>query len=175
MFISSYHFTSHCQWIPTAVFLNYSPQVVYPQIIKIHGENLIYHKICHCSQNGGHNCSVDTLGPVYPGQVLQLDICTPCNDEPSILYAEVISIHLPKSICNVASHTETNIVYNYSNQANFTIVSETTNTCELFLATSSYSHYINEAFYVELLPCPLIILQFNVMLTLLDNSLYTAK
>ena len=149
-----YYFTPHCQWIPTAAFLNYSPQVVYQQIIKIHGENLTYHKICHCFKNGGHNCSVDTLGPVYPGQMLQLDLCTPCNDEPSILYAEVISIHLPKSICNVASCTQTNIIYNYSNPANFTIVSEATNTCELFLATSSYSHYINEAFYVELLPCP---------------------
>ena len=149
-----YHFTPHCQWMPTAAFLNYNPQVVYQQIIKIHGENLTYHKICHCSQNGEHNCSVDTFGPVYPGQMLQLDLCTPCNDEPSILYAEVISIHLPKSICNVASHTQTNIIYNYSNPANFTIVSEATNICELFLATFSYSHYINEAFYVELLPCP---------------------
>ena len=149
-----YYLTPHCQWIPTAAFLNYSPQVVYQQIIKIHGENLTYHKICHSSKNGEHNCSVDTLGPVYPGQMLQLDLCTPCNHDPSILYAEVISIHLPKSICNVASHTQTYIIYNYSNPANFTIVSEANNTCELFLATSSYSHYINEAFYVELLPCP---------------------
>ena len=84
-----YYFTPHCQWIPTAAFLNYSPQVVYQQIIKIHFENLTYHKICHCSQNGGHNCSVDTLSPVYPGQMLQLDLCTPCNDKPSILYAKI--------------------------------------------------------------------------------------
>ena len=37
----------------------------------------------------------------------------------------------------------------------FIIVSEATNTCELFLATSSSSHYISEAFYVQLLSCPI--------------------
>ena len=30
----------------------------------------------------------DLLGPVYPGQVLQLGLCTPCSDETFILYTE---------------------------------------------------------------------------------------
>ena len=47
-------------------------------------------------------------------KVLQVGLCTPCNDEPSVLYAEGISIHLPKSTCKVASHGETNFIYNYS-------------------------------------------------------------
>ena len=98
--------------------------------------------------------SIDTLGPVYPGQTLQLELCTPCNDEPSILYAEVSSIHLPNSTCKVASQTETNVIHNYSKPANFTIVSEATNVCKLFLATSSHLYHINEAFYVKLLSCP---------------------
>ena len=149
-----YHFTPHCQWIPNAAFHEYSPRVIYQQVIKSHGQSLIYHEICHCPQNGSDNCSVDTLGPVYPGQTLQLELCTPCNDEPSILYA-VSSIHLPNSTCKVASQTETKVIHNYSTLVNYTIVSEATNTCKLFLATSSYSYYINEAFYVELLSCPI--------------------
>ena len=149
-----YYFTFHCQWIPNAAFYDYNPRDIYQQIIKIHGQNLSYHEICHCPQNGSDNCSIDTLGPVYPGQTLQLELCTPCNDEPSILYAEVSSIHLPNSTCKVASQTETNVIHNYSKPANFTIVSEATNVCELFLATSSHSYRINEAFYVKLLPCP---------------------
>ena len=88
----SYYFTPHCQWIPNAAFYDYNPRDIYQQIIKIHGQNLSYHEICHCPQNGNDNCSIDTLGPVYPGQTLQLELCTPCNDEPSILYAEVSSI-----------------------------------------------------------------------------------
>ena len=150
-----YHFTPHCQWIPNVAFHEYSPRVIYQQVIKSHGQSLIYHEICHCPQNGSDNCSVDTLGPVYPGQTLQLELCTPCNDEPSFLYAEVSSIHLPNSTCKVTSQTETKVIHNYSTLVNYTIVSEATNTCKLFLATSSYSYYINEAFYVELLSCPI--------------------
>ena len=149
-----YYFTPHCQWIPNAAFYDCNPKIIYKQVIKIRGQNLSYHEICHCPQNGSVNCSIDTLGPVYPGQTLQLELCTPCNDEPSILYAEVSSIHLPNSMCKVASQTETNVIHNYSKPANFTIVSEATNVCELFLSTSSHSHYINEAFYVKLLSCP---------------------
>ena len=150
-----YHFTPHCQWMPDTVFHNYNPTVVYHQVIKTHGHNLIYHKICHCFQNGSYNCNVDTLGPVYPGQILQVELCTPCNNELSILYAEVNSVHLPYSACKVAPHGETNFIYNYTKPANFIIVSEATNKCELFLATSSFSHYISEAFYVQLMPCPI--------------------
>ena len=149
-----YYFTPHCQWIPNAAFYDYNPRVIYQQVIKVRGQNLSYHEMCHCPQNGSVNCSIDTLGPVYPGQTLQLDLCTPCNDEPSILYAEVSSIHLPNSTCKVATQTETNVIHNYSKPTNFTIVSEATNVCELFLSTSSHSHYINEAFYVRLLSCP---------------------
>ena len=61
---------------------------MYQQILSIRGQNLTYHKICHCSQNKSYNCDVDTLGPVYPGQMLQAELCTPCNAEPSVLYAE---------------------------------------------------------------------------------------
>ena len=148
-------FTPHCQWIPDTVFHNYNPTIVYKHIIRVHGQNLTYHKICHCYQNGSYNCNIDTLGPVYPGQMLQVELCTPCNHELSILYAEVNSIHLPNSACKVAPHGETNFIYNYAKPANFIIVSEATITCELFLATSSSSHYISEVFYVQLLSCPI--------------------
>ena len=151
-----YSFTTHCKWIPTAVFYDQNPKIIYQQIIKMNNQNFTYHKICHCTQNGSNNCSVDTLGPVYPGQILQVDLCTPCNDEPSTLYAEVNSIHLPDTACKVAPQTDkANIISNYSKQFNFTIISEATNSCELFLTASSYLHSINEVFYVQLLPCPI--------------------
>jgi len=73
-----YHFTPHCQWIPTAAFHNFNPKAIYQQIIQFCGANLTNHKICHCPQNGSIDCSVDMFGPVYPGQKLQLELCTPC-------------------------------------------------------------------------------------------------
>ena len=127
-----YYLTPHCRWIANAAFHNYNHSDVYQKVIKTHGQNLTYHKICHCFQNGSYNCNVDTLGPVYPGQTLQVELCTPCDNEPSTLYPEVSGVHLPNSTCKVASYTETNIIYDHSSTVNFTIVSEATDICELF-------------------------------------------
>ena len=151
-----YHFTPHCKWIPTAAFHGYSPKVIYQQIIKTDIPKFTY-EICHCTHNGSNNCSVDTLGPVYPGQMLQVWLCTPFNDKSSTLYAEVNSIHLPTSACKVAPQTE--IIYTiskYTKNFTFIIVSEATDLCELFLiAASSDTETIAEAFYVHLLTCPI--------------------
>ena len=150
-----YDFTAHCKWLPTAAFHEYKPEVVYQQIIKSQGQNFAYHKICHCPQNRSNNCSIDTFGPVYPGQMLQVDLCTPCNDQLYTLYAEVNNVQLPNTTCKVVSQTDKiNTISNYSKQVSFNIVSEATSTCELFLTASSYPYSINEAFYVLLLPCP---------------------
>ena len=150
-----YYFTAHCKWLPTASFHEYKPEVVYQQIIKSQEQNFAYHKICHCPQNSSNNCSIDTFGPVYPGQMLQVDLCTPCNDELYTLYAEVNNVQLPNTTCKVVSQTDKiNTISNYSKEVSFTIVSEATTTCELFLTASSYPYSINEAFYVLLLPCP---------------------
>ena len=149
-----YHFTPHCKWMPTAAFHGYSPKIIYQQIIKTSSPKFTY-QICHCTHNGSNNCSVDTLGPVYPGQMLPVELCTPFNEELSTLYAEVNSIHLPTSACKVAPQTE--IIYtisNYSKNFTFIIVSEATDVCELFLAAASDTQTITEAFYVQLLPCP---------------------
>ena len=151
-----YQFTPHCKWIPTAAFHDYSPKVIYQQIIKSNNQIFTHHKICHCPQNEIINCSVDTFGPVYPGQILQVELCTPCNDKPSTLYAEVNSIHLPTTACKVAPQTEViNTISNYSKNITFTIVSEGTNECELFVtAASSDAVSMTEAFYVQLRGCP---------------------
>ena len=88
--------------------------------------------------------------------MLQVELCTPFNNKPSTLYAEVNSIHLPASACKVAPQTE--IIYTiskYSKNFTFIIVSEATEVCELFLiAASSDTQTIAEAFYVQLLTCP---------------------
>ena len=151
-----YPFTPHCKWIPIAAFHGYSPKVIYQQIIKTNNPKFTY-KICHCTHNGSKNCSVDTLGPVYPGQMLQVELCTPFNNKSSTLYAEVNSVYLPTSACKVAPQTE--ITYTISKQCkNFTfiIISEAKDVCELFLiAVSSDTQTIAEGFYVQLLTCPI--------------------
>ena len=152
-----YHFTPICDWIPIAAFHEYNPIEIYHQVIKTGNQTLTHHKICHCPQNGTINCNVDTFGPVYPGQMLQVELCTPCNDKPSTLYAEVNSIHLPTTACKVAPKTEViNKISNYSKNITFIIVSEAINECKLFLiAASLLAESLTEAFYVQLRSCPL--------------------
>jgi len=97
------------------------------------------------------------FGPVYPGQMLQVELCTPCNDKPSTLYAKVNSIHLPTTACKVAPKTEKiNIISNNSKNMTFIVVSEAVRKCILFLTAVSLStESINEAFYVQLRSCPI--------------------
>ena len=95
----------------------------------------------------------------------QVELCTPCNDKPSTLYAEVNSIHLPTTACKVAPQNEIiNTISNYSKTITFVIVSEVTDACELFLkAASSDTGSITEAFYVQLRSYPIgFTLQFGL-------------
>ena len=149
------HFVSHCKWIPSSAFYGYNPGVINQQIIKTDQHHLNQHTfICYCSHNIT-NCSVDVLGPVYPGQVLQIDLCAPNGDEDSILYVETHSKFLPTSACKIAHQAELlQTISSYSTTVNFTIVTEEKETCEIFITASPCLYDIYEAFYVEISPCP---------------------
>ena len=148
-----HHFTSHCKWLPTSVFYSYNPGVINQQIIQTDQPNL-HSNICYCSHNIT-NCSVDVLGPVYPGQVLQVDLCAPNGNEDSVLYVETHNARLSTLACMIAHQTELlQTISNYSRTFNFTVVTENEELCELFLTASPCLHNIYEAFYVLILPCP---------------------
>ena len=154
------YYLSHCKWLTLAAFHGYSPGIINKQIISSDDHNCSYHKhICHCSQSEKVNCSIDELGPVYPGQTLQTNLCSVCNDDVStVLYAEVNNINLPSSSCKIVHHSQLiNLIGNHSNTVEYTIASSTSDNdkCELFLTVSPYLNIIYNAFYVKLLPCPM--------------------
>ena len=158
--VSYCHFTSHCKWVPSAAFYNYSSETINKQIIQNDDQNC-YHRnhICYCSKSNEINCSIDTLGSVYPGQILQTSLCNMCNnDNITVLYAEVHNVNLPSSTCKITHHSQLiNFIGNHSHTVNYTIVSSTPNSnrCELFLTASPFLNKIYDTFYVELLPCPI--------------------
>ena len=151
-----FYITPFCKWMPTAAFQKDNPKIIYQQIIKINNQKPIFHKICYCYLNQSKNCNMDTFGPIYPGQTLQLELCTPCKNELSIIYAEINNVHLPTVACKVAFLDEKiNIISNYSTKVNFTIVSGGTNKRELFLtAASADTASITETFNVLFSSCP---------------------
>ena len=152
-----HHFTTHCRWIPTSVFYGYNPGVINQQIIQTdQPHQLINHHtiICYCSHNIT-NCSVDVLGPVYPGQVLQVELCASHSHRDAVLYVETHNTHLPTSACKIAQQTELiQTISTYPCTFKFTIVTENKERCKLFLTASPCLHHIFEAYYVEILPCP---------------------
>ena len=151
-----YHFNPNCQFLPTAAFQSYDSEIINHQIIHIDDQQLNYHMICLCYDNGTYDCSRNELGPVYPGQVLQLGLCTPCSDETFILYTETYDSLQINTSCKIPNPAEIlNTITNYSKLMNYTIVSESPYNCKLILTTSSYQQqYAHEVFRVNLLPCP---------------------
>ena len=151
--INIHDFLTHCKWLPTAVFNGHNPGYINQQIIQVDGHQWIHHKhICYCPHDGEYNCTVDLLGPVYPGQMLQVDLCMPQADKSHRIYTETHAITLPNSACKLARQTEfINSIGNESKTFNFTIISEAYEVCELFLISLQF---IQTAFYVQLLQCP---------------------
>ena len=148
--LSFLHYIYHCKWIHTAVFRNYKTRDVNQQIVELH-QKQHHTTIFYCS-----NFNVDKLGPVHPGQILQVEFCMPCSDNYSVLYAETHNTFLPKSACNIADQTKVaNVITNNYKMVSYTIVSEDNDSCELFLTVSPYLYYIYEVFDVQLLPCPI--------------------
>ena len=150
---SMHDLLTHCKWLPTAVFNGHNPGYINQQIIQVDGHQWIHHKhICYCPHDGEYNCTVDLLGPVYPGQMLQVDLCMPQVDKWHHIYAGTHAVSLPNSTCKLAWQTEfINSIGNESKTFNFTIISEDYEACELFLTSLQF---IRTAFYVQLLQCP---------------------
>ena len=137
------HFTSHCKWLPSAAFYDYRPEHINKQIIQNDDNNCNYHRYkCYCFERKTINCSIDTLGPVYPGQTLHTKLCNLySNNVSTVLYAEVHNINLPNSTCKIAHQSQLiNIIGNHSNTINYTIISSAPDldNCELFLTATPF-------------------------------------
>ena len=147
-------YLTHCKWLDKSLFSNYDPGYINQQIIKVNAHPWIHHKsICHCPRDGPYDYTVDLLGPVYPGQKLQVELCIPQaeSDEDYILHVETHSASLPNSACKLVHQSElVNTISNYSKLFNFTVISDI-EFCELFLTAQPP---FKAVFYVQLMPCP---------------------
>ena len=154
------YYTFHCKWLPRAIFHGYHPADINKQIIRTDDKQMYQHtRVCHCFMNNTYDCSLDVLGPVFPGQVLQVDLCVPHESDDDEIFALYVDTHnkfLPSSACKVAHQNQMiSTISNSSKTYNFTIVSDSTNECELFLTAQPDLYKIYDAFYVQLLPCPI--------------------
>ena len=160
------HLTSHCKWAPGTAFQDAPPSVVNQNIINIKYKNktLPYIKlrdhtgVYYCPQSSHHNCNVDHLGPIYPGQVLNVELCLPNNNEESgILYAETHNVNLPQSACKINGYRSVSHIFNNSQSkiVHFPIAAEQPGLCKLFLTAPPDLFYYYDVFDVHLPSCPL--------------------
>ena len=156
--------TSHCKWAPGAAFQNVTPLFINNGIIKLVNENSLFPSqvgihttVCYCPSSSHYNCSVDQLGPVYPGENLTVDLCLPQNNEEfGVMYVEMYNNNLPNSACKIYKHDNMRHIFHWekSRAVHFSIVSELP-VCELFLTAQPNLFTSYDAFNVHLLPCPL--------------------
>ena len=153
------YYTFHCQWLPKSAFYGYHPADINKQIIHTDDKQMYKHtRVCYCFMNNTYDCSLDLLGPVFPGQVLQVNLCVPhdFHDDELFLYVDTHNAFLPNSACKIADQNQLiSTISNSSKRYNFTIVSESRNECELFLTAQPELYKRYDAFYVQLLPCPI--------------------
>ena len=147
--------SSHCK---LTIFPNVDKTILYNKIINYEKRLGNHTTVCFCQQFPHFDCSVDELGPIYPGQILTADLCLPYNYEDiGLLYTETYNNNLPVTACKVIDRDNYKYSFtgNHSKSINFTIASHSPSRCELFLTAQPdlYTHY--DVFYVKLLPCPL--------------------
>ena len=75
-------------------------------------------------------------------------------DNDTLPVVSNVEYHLLPGEHYVISTEMVEFINNYSGILNYTIVSDNTDMCELFLTISPYLYHVYEAFYVKLLPCP---------------------
>ena len=151
-----FQYFSHCKWLSTSVHYGFNPGTVNQHIIQVNNQPWHYRKrVCYCPQVGYSNCSIDVLGPIYPGQVLQLQLCIPGAEESYTMYAETLANSLPTSACKIVHQAELiNTISSIPKTINFTIMSDSHKECELFLTAQPHIYEYYDAFYVRLLSCP---------------------
>ena len=159
-----YYLSIHCKWLPEAAYYGYHSRSINEKIIDIPRHKNYERpttRICLCSSNGGYDCSIDEVGPIYPGQMLQINISIPNKKEMSVVYTEIHDILLPKSACTVTHQTDDELINKLNGDCSildFVIVSNSTKGCELFFTVepdgSTYIPNLSDSFYVQLSQCP---------------------
>ena len=156
------YYTSYCRWLESgAAFKGYDAEEINRNIIHNYRNDLALNQhvnLCYCPHIYQYNCTTDILGCAFPGQTMQVELCTPFRNETgfSFMYVETQNIVIQNVTCKVAHETEyTAEIGRQTTKIKFTIVSNKTDQCSLFLTAQPYLYKYYDVFQVQLLPCPI--------------------
>ena len=145
------------------------PHTINQQIIQYVNNPIEVNKfnntICHCKDDQQYNCTIDELGPVYPGQTFTLNLIV--NRIVNVESIVEISIDSrPNRACkssNIVNHLQ--LFRNNCTKINYNIqCNKIAESCEIYLQVVeeslikpnnlTYNGQSLEAYRIKLLPCP---------------------
>jgi len=146
---------SHCSWIQNSLYTAFNPLDVNKKTIFFVNKNetktLLYKKdICYCKNSLQHDCFIDEINDVYPGQTIQLYLINTLGNDIHV----TINTVLPRSCRGIKNSEMDQIIFSTCTRINYTI-HHNKKWCELFISNAKLPQKIAEAYYIKLLDCPL--------------------
>ena len=149
---------NHCFWVPGSAFNTTPPFDVNRHIITFVNDSFVaVNKIlCYCFDKDQIDCSVDELGPIYPGQTLNVMLAHPkgLDDQLTPLFVEIYDPFMLVTACKVSFLQDANqYVGQTCTQLDFTImqINDNYKWCELSFKLPFDSR---DGYYIDFYPCP---------------------
>ena len=149
-----------CEWFEDTTFKWTNAKTVYNKVIKLSNtvidkssERVVPLSICPCLQNGSYNCYDVTLGFIFPGQTLHIQLIIP--PQWSTSSSTIIVANTKDDDCGIVDSyqlSQSHPISHGCNSYSYTIWpnSRHTTECKLFIGLSE----MPEMFYVQIKPCP---------------------
>ena len=161
--------TSHCDWMEGSIFTQSDPFEVNKRIIRYINNSMAvklnvpnYNTICYCTDDQHYNCSIDELGPVYPGQTYSLNVLVINDNNDKI---EIYFDNNHKRACRSHSIKDQMLLIpgNCTKIEYKSILYKVGNSCNIFLSgliiNESYyffiPHQFLDVYHVKFSSCPL--------------------
>ena len=154
--------TTHCRWQPDSAFNTTSPLYVNRRFISDFDKwnKQIRKSLCSCSDNDSINCSVDVLGPIYPGQNAVFSLAL--VDTKQLQHTVSISLetfsYSPLQCTTPTVSTQQNVSSHRCSNISYTLLSHSSKMCELLLRQDVNTvHGVKvsyDKYHVKLHPCP---------------------
>ena len=164
--LSNLH-TTHCSWQSKSAFNSTIPLLVNQRFISDFDKwNNILNvptrgSLCICSDSDSINCSIDILGPIYPGQNVVFHfalINSKQNANTSVPITLETIKYSPSQCTTPIVRTQQNFSSLKCSNVSYTIFSQTNIICELLLKESNDTIHgvkVNYSkFYIKLFACP---------------------
>ena len=154
--------TTHCRWQPDSAFNTTSPLFVNQHFISDFDKWINKHtqSLCSCSDSDSINCSVDVLGPIYPGQnaVFSLALVDSKQLQHTVSISLEPIIYSPLQCTTPTVSTQQNVSSHRCSNISYTLLSHSSKMCELLLRQDiDTSHGIKvsyDKYHIKLRPCP---------------------